>query len=336
MSDLVKKEASDLGLPLKGIELVGPDDLKAIAYQLCSKQESITRTFTKQLMISKDDLLLLDRKISEKLTTHGVSGLSRNINIYTNGNKLYEFYTYDAFNRFDWAVDESTSNILLKWTFNLKVEGIDLPQPHTLSVRLLTEAKPINFLQVMLSQNDEEADKLALEMCSAICRVDYISASMGNELIAKFDEWLNQCPKNLEESKLLKVIRKRENLIANLIKELLPILLLVVTILIYYKFIQFPDTNRYIQKSLIYWFSFIVGFITLKKLLEFVEESFRNNLQRSSNRSMMFKITKGDIKNIEKIMQRKKKAKRHIVTNITCNALINIICGIIVYYLLPN
>jgi hypothetical protein len=51
-------------------------------------------------------------------------------------------------------------------------------------VKICSDARPIEFLQALLSKHPAEDDIIVIDMAPLVCRVYFISHTLGQELVA--------------------------------------------------------------------------------------------------------------------------------------------------------
>lgn len=118
----------------------------------------------------------------------------------------------------------------MRWQFLLSVQGYELPQQHALTVKLCADAKPFEVLQAMLSKHPADADGAEVNFAPTVCRVDFISHTIGQELISVVSDWNEGLASPEARSDLFSKLDKYKNHIAQLIDYSTPVLFALSTV----------------------------------------------------------------------------------------------------------
>lgn len=154
---------------------------QAIYYAMNAKPDCRSKLFSKNVIISLQDLKNLNRKVTEKFKAHyDNAGFRINVNVSLKNKEYLEFDSWATFENYDFNIEQSISSILIVWEYNAKLPGYPLPQRHTLSVRIADEIRAEEMLNLVVSGKLEEVDKLEQEVCPIVARVDFINAILGD------------------------------------------------------------------------------------------------------------------------------------------------------------
>lgn len=144
--------------------------------------------------VNPQAVLDLSERIQEKLRTHHIDGMVASADVVFEDKTTIEFGGWAEFESFRWTTSKETKEIRLQWRFLLAVQGYELPQQHALTVKLSSESRPLEVLQAMLSKHPADGDE-EIKFAPTICRVDFISHSIGQELISVVEEWNKALPR---------------------------------------------------------------------------------------------------------------------------------------------
>jgi hypothetical protein len=169
--------------------LPSKEGLKGIFMMLVGHPDSITKCFHRPMLIARADLDKLDEQICTKLGIHSIEATKTTINLTLSNNLILEFESWAGKHDINLAIPESVSSLMMKWDFLVVLPNYERPQRHTLTVRISTSPKPFHMMQALFSRDPSELDEFEMSAAPMICRVDFLSQILSQELINIVEAW---------------------------------------------------------------------------------------------------------------------------------------------------
>lgn len=290
------------------ISLIDENQIKqfrSLYYLIKGKRDTDIKLFDEFKQFTFDDIIELNDKVYKVLKLHKLVTDIVNVNLGLDNKEIRTFGNWDEFKNTDWNISARTKYLTLEWDFNLLLEQFhNVPQTHTMRIRIGNSLKPSEMIQVVFQGSDEHDIEEA--QCQMSCKIDFINAQICNNLKTVVSEWYEALPKNSEEHKFIKFILKHEVKFQNFV-----ILCFITSSIILLNFLystsiknslSFLPTNEnqklyfFITIGIgIFYFFYQSGVLLAKRMLS----KQINKLKRNP----MFEITKGDrnrFKEIEK------------------------------------
>lgn len=206
------------------------DSLRSLFHLFVGKPDSTQKVFTRAVHVSPTALHDLNDRIQEKLRTHHLDGMVASVDLSFEDKTTIQFGGWAEFSSFRWTTPKVTKEVRMRWQFLLAVQGYELPQQHALTVKLCADAKPIEVLQAMLSKHPAEDDGSAINFAPTVCRVDFISHTIGQELISVVEDWNSGLERPDSRSGTFIKLDKYKNQIAEFIGYSTPVLFALATV----------------------------------------------------------------------------------------------------------
>lgn len=314
---------------------------QAIYYAMNAKPDCKSKLFPQNVVVSLQDIMDLNEKITEKFKAHYEdAGFRINVCVSFKNRENIEFDSWTTFENYRWNTEKTLDSILIVWEYNAKLPNYTLPQKHTLTVRIADELRPEEVLNLVISGKLEEMDKIEQGICPIIARVDFINAILGEELLGIVETWQLGLPSpNLDTGKVFKILYKFKRIIAYAINYI-PTLLITWCVLKYLgseirslniNYLGEITIDSFVQLAYKCAYSIIGCFITYK-VFQIIANIVFSSL-RSTNHNHSFKITKGDKKTCAEVEKQLRNRKSKIIGNIIFTFLFNILCSIIANFL---
>lgn len=288
----LKPNSEDNNKPTLNADL---DTIKSVYYWLNAKPDTNIKVFKGARRVTHGDILKLNEQIQEKLTTHNLFTNITTVNIIFENGKIKSFGAWDEFQRTSWEIPEVTESVAISWDINIKLPNYQLPQRHTIKVRIGSSIKPGEYFQMMTTSDD---DVEIIENTSFIVsKVDFVNAVISNELIAIVDNWYSCLAKTNNKSWFQNFFETNKTSIARFSHYLIPLIGLSLLYAVFKYHLSLHETisfDKGTYTDLFMWILFI--FITY-----FVFNFIGNNLgQRvytiinKFDSPAIFEITRGD------------------------------------------
>ena len=188
---------------------------QSLYYLIKGKRDTDIKLFTEFKQFSFQDVLELNDKVYKVLELHQLVTDILNVNVGLENKEIKTFGSWNEFKNTDWNISARTKYITIEWDFNLLFQNQfhNVPQTHTMRVRIGNSLKPSEMIQVVFQGGDEyELEEAQAQMS---CKIDFINAQICNQLKTIVSEWYEALPKNSDDHKLIKLILKHEVKIQN-------------------------------------------------------------------------------------------------------------------------
>ncbi|MDM1456747.1 hypothetical protein HX089_17345 [Myroides odoratimimus] len=282
------------------IAIIDESQLKqfqSLYYLIKGKRDTDIKLFTEFKQFSFVDVLELNDKVYKVLELHQMVTDIVNVTIGLENKEIKTFGSWNEFKNTDWNISARTKYITIEWDFNLLFQNQfhNVPQTHTMRVRIGNSLRPSEMIQVVFQGGDEYEFEEAQAQMS--CRIDFINAQICNQLKATVNEWYDSLPKNSEDHKLIKFILKHEGKIRNFV-----VFSLISSSIIFLNYlfnvsiknnIEFlpKDTN---QKMFLFYTVSIGVFYVFYKSGQLLSNKMMVKQINKLKRNPMFEFTKGD------------------------------------------
>ncbi len=259
------------------------------------------------------DIRSINEQIFAKLRNHDLVSDIASINFVLSPRKIKDYCTWAEFERENWdTVNEKVLAITLKWDVAIKLPQYQLPQIHSLKIRMGTAIPPKDIFQLILTSDD--IGELMEARTPSICKVDFVNTILADELmniVASWHEGLGDLP---ETNLLSSFLAKNGNFLSQMIGYFSPIVLLTIFSQ-YYDFlmpligIQAEVTIKIFEALLIWLIGiFVVGAFLGRK----VEKCINKRIDKLEEHPQV-SITRGDKKAVEEFEKTNKKLTYQIV-----------------------
>lgn len=209
------------------MSLLPTDGLRSIFHLLVGRPDSISRYFDRDVIISPTTITDLNDKITEKLKTHTIDGMIVSVDVSNNLNVTTQFGTWAEFLSHKWTTPDETKEIVIKWDFMVLIQGYEIPQRHSIKVRINRELKPAHILRQVLSEDREIGDEIEINHYPVVCRIDFVNHILSKELLNIVNEWNQSLPQPISNHGLLEKLKKKTQTIKVLISYSIPLLILL-------------------------------------------------------------------------------------------------------------
>lgn len=305
------------------------DALRAILAMCFGRPDSLSKVINRKFKIVPHDLINLNDKICRLLATHNVVDKSASITIKLSENQIICLESWSEFRDFDWAIPETIKYVELKWDFFIKTELYNVPQRHSLSVKISNDIRPLDVFRMIASNSTSEKE---FEASIALCyiNVDFIHHALADELIHTVSDWTESLPLIADENKFGNWCKKQKEKIAKIIRFSLPVIFFFCTsISLYIKGnIDFVKNN---QALIIFCIIALLNFVTFfGKSLSAEVYSVLDSYEMYSP----FYFSSGDKKYIAEIKKKNNKKIYSAIASIVTAFLVNLFCSILTAYIL--
>lgn len=299
---------NNLVVNVKKDELLEENNLQnasALLALLHGKSDSICRIFNKEIMVGKSDLKTLNDMMIEKLSLNNVLTITTSIDISFNNKKTISFKSWDEFEFYDFdKINSPTKTIFLQWDFFVKLANYEIPQRHTVGIRIASTPNPSDVFKAFLSGGFDESDSFEVQGSTMICKVDFINNTLAEELIHVAEGWNDLCESAYSEKGVIRpLLQKNRSFLAHSFEVCLS-MWIVISIAIVFKLLL--ERNLFVVTVEILLYLLIFSFpvtILIRKISGFCGKTIFENLGDLMS-THIFTISKGDEKERERIKQK--------------------------------
>lgn len=311
-------------------------NFKSVYYQMNSKADSITRIFGNNVIVDLDAIKNLNNMVVNKLKNYRSAGFTINVTTKFKDKKSKFFNSWQSFESHQWTEGKPLNKLTIKWEAYVILPGIEIPQKHTLIVKISDSMRPEEILNIVFSGGLEEIEEIDKDVFPVVASVDYIDDCLGEELldiVAKWDDGLRE--ELSQGEKIIQKAKKHKTKIADIINYVPSIIMIICSYLILKsKVIKLPygtigeiTTAEFIN-ILTLAVVLVMLCIIFKKMFHEFARALYSNLN-DYGEYHIFNITNGDKKEQDKVEKRNSRKKGSVIANIIISCFLNIACGII-------
>tara|TARA_B100000809_G_scaffold257508_1_gene299237 strand:- start:64 stop:1080 length:1017 start_codon:yes stop_codon:yes gene_type:complete len=308
------------------------ENFKSLYYFFKSKRDTDIKLYSDSKQFRSRDIKELNNKINDKIRLHKSLTQTTQVTIGLENGRIIPFGTWESFQMHDWNCSETTRYISIEWDFNFLIENQyqeEIPQTHTLRIRMGNGLKPSEMIQVLFQGGEEH--ELEEAQAQMVCKIDFVNAQICAELKNIVTEWYNALSKNSEEQKFIPVLVKHREKI----KQTINILFILSGILlcqgIFKKIISLNSTIITSQEILTQFYIICSYSIVIMYAFyiagKFYSDRIIGKTIRRLNRYPMFEFTKGD----ENKKSETEKKNKKLIKQLFIGILISIFANIITY-----
>lgn len=306
---------------------IDKDDLKSMFYLLLGKPESYIKLFQEPLCLAPDDFIELNEQIVEKLTNHNIHAINITTTINYSESEIEQLGSWQEFINYNWKTRKETDSISIKWDFLVKIQGYEIPQRHTVHLKISNEISPIQLMRAIFSLDIDDMEKAEIDNAPMICRIDFINHILSEELMMIVENWQQSRIKKFYYSDLAKFIKKHKLTIARVIHYSIPLFVTFLSISVLL-------SDLIIKNSLeltVYANKLMLAIVVVSGVL--IAYSYRLGKKIASKvyrgiseygRFPIFNLTNGDKNRQDKAKHENRKSTWKIVWNIIKAILINL------------
>ena len=214
---------------------------------------------------------------------------------------------------------------------------MQIPERHTLMVKLSNRLRPEELLNLVFTGKIEEIEEMDQNLFPIIARVDFVDRTLGDELLNIVSDWvksLRQSP--VKKSKLMLLLKKNKGVICTLLSWITNIVVMFASVIVTGQCIFRLNFNYVLDISkeqivtIIYMvFGCSAVWIFGKRLIGALTDFLYDRL-REYGENALFNITKGDHNKQDQMKYNERSQKWAVLGNLFVTIVINIVCGIAV------
>lgn len=305
METIANRECEEIEVKDKLVQ-----QFKSIYYLLKGKRDTEIKLFTGYKQFRFSDIKDLNSKIYKKLELHKLVTDIVNVTVGLESKDIMTFGNWNQFTTYDWEIPECTKYISIEWDFNILLPNSleQIPQTHTLRVRLGNGLKPSEMIQVIFQGGEEHDFEEAKSQ--AVCKIDFVNSQICAELKSVVTKWYDSLPNNSEDQKIIPFIFRHTQKLRQFIISLFMLSgIIFINLIAFYSIETFKvNTNIDILQKFFFLFSsstlLIYIFYISGKL--YADRLISRNVEKFT-RYPMFEITKGDVNKVSEVKKSNKK-----------------------------
>ncbi|MFZ6011392.1 MAG: hypothetical protein ACOYXT_13675 [Bacteroidota bacterium] len=300
------------------------DQFKTLYYLLNAKPDSQVKLLTDDKIVNLQDIIDLNDKVQRKLKTEHVETVITTVTVLFNSRSLLTFNNWQEFLRTDWKTSEQTKSMSINWDINIKLPQYELPQRHTLKLRLGSPVRPGEILELMITADKDE--EILEATANGVCKIDFINEVIANELLKVVDEWFKSLANNQKENSFQLFSEKHKRKIAFGINLIIPMASIVVAIgIVNFKLDLLDLSTKIGIQSLLTLVGFGLAVFYAGDLLGKVISTNIYNKVSNYKEYSIFQITKGDQNSRLETERKNNKIAWTIIRDIVVSLMISVI-----------
>lgn len=322
-------EAQETSLLLNQENLQNASALLALLH---GKSDSICRLFRKEIVVGRNDLSSLNEMMVSKLQLHNVSVISTSIDVTFSNKKIISFKSWSDFELYDFTIiNSATKSVFIQWDFFATLKGYQVPQRHTVSIRIASTPNPSDVFKVLLSGGFDETHDFDIQSATMLCKVDFINNTLAEELVNVAETWNDLCEcAYSSKGKVRPFLQLHRNGIAHIFEICLTFsLALIVAIAL--KVVVFKGLLAVTNQVLLYALVAVIPLFSLVRNLAQAGGKWIYNAFGDLMDIHIFRLSKGDEKEIQRIGKRSEYGKELVV--FVVNTLVSVILSLVFYWI---
>ena len=299
---------------------------------LHGKSDSICRLFDKEIIVGKNDLKSLNDLMIDKLSLHNVSTITTTLDVTFSNKRIITFKSWLEFEEYDFSIiNSATKSVFIQWDFLAEINNFEVPQRHTVNVRISSTPNPSDFFKVLLNGGFDEAHNFDIQSCTMLCKVDFVNNTLAEELVNVAEHWNNLCESAYSKKGVIRpFLNAHRNLFARFFDWCLLLSLMVLIAI----FVKVGIQNKVVMVTNEFILYALIMIIPLSSLIKAIAHLGGKKIFNAFGNLMethIFKLSRGDDKECERIEKASKFGKE--LTAFIINTAISIILSIIFFYL---
>ncbi len=313
------------------------ENLKSLFYMFSGKPDSITKPLPRDITLTIEDIKQLNRKIQEKLAHYVIEGVITTVDITHYRGMSKEFGMWHEFETHDWKVPLITQTITIKWDFLIQLPSYEIPQRHTVTVRIQELPEELEVIQAFFSTLGDGEMNAEIGIVPTIVRVDFINHLLSQELVNIVTEWNKSLPMPKVQENFFTKIKGKKRGVARIIHYSLPIFTTILAGAISRNRISSWGAN---SELILAHFEFAMFWLLGTGISIFLANIFGQELAGLVYRSVRnygeyrtFLITSGDKNEQSKLENKNKKLIQNFWMTTLFSLALNIIAGLVTWWL---
>lgn len=270
------------------------DNAKSLLYKVNAKPDSQIRLLKGKRVITIGDIRNINEIILKRVQQNDFENYMASVNIAIDKNDMKEYRVWDEFVREDWStINGKTTSLTIIWDFYTIMPLYELPQRHTMKLRIGKEIAPKDMFQLMFSSDNPSEIK---EMASdAICKIDFVNQMLATDLLNYVSNWYEGLIEVPKIKGIQKFFSKYQEIAIGTVHNFTPVLFLLIYVVYANSLCHSWSVNTIMTLSNINWILltfltvFFIGFMFARAFSMWLDKKIDKYKEYSQ-----FTITKGD------------------------------------------
>ena len=179
------ENSEDTQLLMRTTEETNITEYKAAFYKLLAKPDSMTKVYNERAVIDIQDIYELNERICTKLGHYQEAGFIIQASVRFSDGKTKIFPNWRSFSAHTWFEPEAINNMVITWEFNAIFPGLQIPERHTLMVKLSNGLRPEEMLNLVFTGKIEEIEEMDNNLFPIVAYNPLMNYAMSNAVIKK-------------------------------------------------------------------------------------------------------------------------------------------------------
>ena len=226
MNDSQVSKSSDI-ISQQPEAIIPFDEFKSFFYQLNAKPDTEIRLLPGEKTLELSDIKSINEQIAAKLQNHDITADIASISFILSNKKIKDYSCWAEFERGNWnAVNEKIESISINWHILIKLPQYQLPQRHSIKLRIGSVITPKDLFQLFLTSDN--LSELIEARSPSICKVDFINNILAIELLNIVSNWYEGLKDSPDTRAVQKFIKKHGKLFSEIVRHALPVVFLII------------------------------------------------------------------------------------------------------------
>jgi hypothetical protein len=192
-------------------------NIKALISKKSGKSDMLGKVYNKPIMVTLNSLGILKKEIEERLLQNQIESMIYEIEVTIEKGANYTFGSWDDFLSHRWDFESKTiKSLRLNWDFVIKFPNFDIPQRHSLTVKISSEANPSDVFRAIIQGSLDDSENFEVSTSLILCTVDFINDTLAEDLLDRIEKWIEICDKHDNIGKFRSFLFKNKLLFAHL------------------------------------------------------------------------------------------------------------------------
>ena len=178
-----------------------------IYHQITGRTQQIRKRYANHLLIEKEDVEQLHKKIMQLCDVHNIVAKNETISIFYERDRKETFTSFDRFLLYNASGHSPTTSVVFKYNFSIIPAGLKRPQEYVLTIKLSSRLAQIREIDSQQFPPFKARLFRLLGDTPAEIAVEYADYVVARGFLEAFDEWVRGC-RSEQTRKLIEFLRK--------------------------------------------------------------------------------------------------------------------------------
>ena len=184
---------------------------KSLFYFYKSKRDTQIKLFNANKSFSKQAIIDINNKVHNRLSLHNIDFKLTNISVSLTDNIINVYGSWPEFENENWSITQKTESVTVDWEFEIFLPNREqqVPQIHSLKIRMGRGLKPNEYFQLMMTGGDET--ELEENRSQMVCKIDFVNTIIATDLMKDVENWYSVLPERKKENIIYKFLGRNVN-----------------------------------------------------------------------------------------------------------------------------